>query len=96
MSNNLSVQFINRSRGATSYRWDFGDGISINDEESPEHTYAVGGAYVATLTATGGAGVSQVSQTVITIGVVSDILLSTARGDAVATADGDFLIVPPP
>ena len=92
---NLSVQFINRSQGATSYLWEFGDGTST-DRESPEHTYLTGGAYVVTLTAIGGLGTSQASHTVITVGVLSDVLLSTATGDEVATADGDFIVVPPP
>lgn len=92
---NLSVQFINRSQGATGYLWEFGDGTS-SSRENPEHTYVSGGAYVTTLVATGGAGVAQTSRTVITVGVVSDVLLSTADGDTVATADGDFIIVPPP
>lgn len=92
---NLSVQFINRSQGASSYHWDFGDGTET-DEVSPEHTFLEGGAYVVTLTATGGAGVAQVSRTVITVGVLNDVLLATAEGDRVATADGDFIVVPPP
>jgi gliding motility-associated-like protein len=35
------VQFLNRSSGARSYRWDFGDGASSNQEE-PQHTYLPG------------------------------------------------------
>ena len=92
---NLSVQFINRSQGASSYFWEFGDGTSTA-RENPEHTYTTGGAYVVTLIATGAAGVAQVSRTVITVGILNDVLLSTADGDTVATADGDFIIVPPP
>lgn len=92
---NLSVQFINRSQGADTYFWEFGDGTSSH-RENPEHTYLAGGAYVVALTATRGEGIGQVSHTVITVGAVSDVLLSTAEGDSVATADGDFIVVPPP
>ncbi len=92
---NLSVQFINRSQEADSYLWEFGDGTSTN-RENPEHTYLVGGAYVVTLLASRGEAEAQVSRTVITVGIESDVLLSTATGDTVATADGDFIVVPPP
>ncbi len=47
----LTVRFENRSRGGpTDYLWDFGDG-STSTEAEPTHTYAKGGAYEVTLTA---------------------------------------------
>ncbi len=93
MSASLSVRFINQSLGATSYLWDFGDGSS-NVQENPEHTYAEGGAYVVTLTATGPSGIATKSRTVVTVGVASDIFLGASDGDTLGTADADLLAVP--
>ncbi len=53
----LTVQFSNFSQNANGYSWDFGDGAS-SDEESPSHTYAAGGSYTVTLTASNDAGTS--------------------------------------
>ncbi len=54
-SNWAEVTFSNFSTNATSYDWDFGDDNS-STEENPTHTYAAGGEYVVTLTATGSDG----------------------------------------
>jgi PKD repeat protein len=35
---------------ADSWQWDFGDGITVDDESSPSHTYASNGDYTITLT----------------------------------------------
>jgi len=51
----LKVQFDNFSQNASSYAWDFGDG-SNSTEESPSHTYASGGDYSVTLTASNSEG----------------------------------------
>lgn len=47
----FDVIFNNKTVGASSYKWDFGDGGTSTDK-SPTHTYAAKGKYVATLTAT--------------------------------------------
>lgn len=46
------VKFINESKNATSYLWDFGDG-ETSTEENPTHTYAEKGEYTANLVAEG-------------------------------------------
>jgi len=46
------VQFINGSKYAIAYRWDFGDNYSSN-QEHPKHTYTDAGTYEVRLTATG-------------------------------------------
>lgn len=94
-ASNLSVRFINKSVGATSFSWSFGDGTS-SPLENPEHTYLTGGAYIVTLTANGPSGQGKVSHTIITVGVLNDVLLSTASGDQLANVNGDFIAVPPP
>lgn len=43
--------FNNLSVGATSYVWDFGDGVGTSTAVSPSYLYAAQGAYTVTLTA---------------------------------------------
>ena len=48
-----TVWFINelyKGTGSTMYTWDFGDGVTSN-QENPKHTYYEVGAYLASLTA---------------------------------------------
>ncbi|MCS6905716.1 MAG: PKD domain-containing protein, partial [Bacteroidia bacterium] len=46
----LTVSFTNRSTGAISYRWDFGDG-NTSTATNPTHTFRTPGRYVVRLTA---------------------------------------------
>ena len=39
------IKFINTSRGGSSYRWNFGDGIGIANSKDPVYTYPNPGAY---------------------------------------------------
>lgn len=57
------VAFTNYSQNASSYAWDFGDGNTSTDE-SPVHTYAGGGTYDVTLTATGATGSASRTETI--------------------------------
>lgn len=52
VASDLDVTFTNASTNAATYSWDFGDGTAANTEESPMHTYATGGDFTVTLTAT--------------------------------------------
>ena len=45
----LAVQFTDRSTGATTWSWDFGDG-SVSTETNPSHVYTSTGTYKVTLT----------------------------------------------
>ena len=58
------VTFTNYSQNATSYVWDFGDSNTSTDE-NVTHTFAEGGEYEVTLTATGEAGSATRTETVI-------------------------------
>ena len=55
--NALKVTFTNTSENAESYKWDFGDG-ETSEEENPVHEYAEEGSYDVVLTATNADGVS--------------------------------------
>jgi len=47
----LTTQFVNLTKFATSYSWNFGDGSAVSTLEHPEHTYTVPNTYSVTLTA---------------------------------------------
>lgn len=55
--NNLTLTFTNTSQNATTYLWEFGDGLESN-EQDPVYTYAEAGTYVVKLTATNHCGSS--------------------------------------
>lgn len=61
-----SVAFANNSVNATSYFWDFGDGIS-STETTPMHTYSVSGTYEVTLTATNDCSSLSYTQEVVVV-----------------------------
>ncbi|MCK5839731.1 MAG: PKD domain-containing protein, partial [Bacteroidales bacterium] len=62
-ASNLTVNFNNTSQYATSFLWDFGDGIG-SDLEDPVHTYNEFGDYVVTLIAFNGEGSDTISKTI--------------------------------
>ncbi|WP_172623124.1 PKD domain-containing protein [Flavisolibacter ginsenosidimutans] len=47
-ANKLHFGFIDRSIGATSWQWDFGDGVT-STQQSPTHDYAAYGTYIVKL-----------------------------------------------
>ena len=48
---------------ATTYSWNFGDGIISNDK-NPSHTYAAAGSYVVSLIATNACGLDTLNETI--------------------------------
>jgi PKD repeat protein len=69
-----TVTFTNKSEGAATYEWDFGDGTTSR-EESPVHTYPGKGKYVPTLYATADNGVKGEASTVLQIAKTSSVKL---------------------
>ncbi len=53
----LLVEFFNGSQNATSFQWDFGDGVMSTDV-NPIHVYTQGGTYTVTLIASNDCGQS--------------------------------------
>lgn len=52
----LVVNFTNKTTGATSYLWDFGDGGARSTQQNPTKAYMRPGVYSVTLTATNASG----------------------------------------
>ena len=63
-TNWAEITFTNYSANATSHTWDFGDG-NTSTETNPVHTFAGGGVYEVTLTATGLDGSASKTETII-------------------------------
>jgi len=59
----LKTVFVNTTKFANSYKWDFGDGSAINTQENPEHSYTAVGTYTVKLTATNEKGDSILTKT---------------------------------
>lgn len=72
--NGFTVSFDNKTTGAASYKWDFGDGQQSTDE-SPVHVYARKGKFVPTLYATSADGITAEASTIIYISKPSPIKL---------------------
>ncbi len=61
---NCAINFTNTSENATTYEWSFGDGSTLNTEESPSHTYSAIGIYTVSLKAINSNGTNSFSQTI--------------------------------
>ena len=86
----LTIAPINTSQFATSYLWDFGDGIGTSTATNPTYTFYNAGNYTITLTATGPGGVvsvvgvdSAIVHDIPTAAFVANPLLVSATGDPV-------------
>lgn len=70
-----TVNFVNETKGGTSYKWDFGDG-NTSTEESPSHTYDGKGKFVPTLFVTTASGKVYEGSTVLRISKSSPVHLN--------------------
>jgi PKD repeat protein len=64
--NSLEIHFRSYSKYANAYLWNFGDG-GTSTEENPIYTYAEGGTYTVTLSATSSEGTADHSKEVTAI-----------------------------
>ena len=81
--NGLEVSFTNNSINATSYEWDFGDGI-YSQEENPVHEYQDAGTYIVLLKAFNDCGFSTRS-TVINTAPTASFVANPKTGCAALT-----------
>jgi PKD repeat protein len=68
--NSTTVTFLNRTQGASSYKWDFGDGTSSTDA-TPQHTYRSTGIFVVCLTASNDCGIKNMCDTLTLLSLPS-------------------------
>jgi PKD repeat protein len=66
-TSNLTSTFTNTSANATDYSWDFGDGSGTSTDQNPNYTYAAGGTYAVTLTASSGAQATDSTQDITVV-----------------------------
>ncbi len=59
----LIVNFTDKSTGATSWRWDFGDGSAVSTVRNPVKSYIRPGVYTVRLTVTNASGSNTKTQT---------------------------------
>lgn len=79
--NPLQVMFSNFSQNATSYAWDFGDGVGTSTEKDPTYTYTDGGVYTVKLTASNSAGSAEHEKEVTVVMPGGDNLIQNGEFD---------------
>jgi PKD repeat protein len=80
-----TVSFVNTSKNASSYSWDFGDG-SASTEENPSHLYSSAGTFNVQLTATS-SGVTKTTSQSVSIGVAQYYLRYKVDGTLITAVD---------
>jgi PKD repeat protein len=68
--NSTTATFLNRTLGASSYKWDFGDGTT-STEATPQHTYRSTGIFVVCLTAANACGLTNTCDTLTLLSLPS-------------------------
>ncbi len=79
-----TVDFINNSTNATTFRWDFGDGSPVDTNRAPSHTFSQQGTFNVRLIAFNPNGCNQLEDT-----IYLQIRVDTNR----VTADFEYAIV---
>jgi PKD repeat protein len=85
---NEVVQFTSRSREASGYSWDFGDGQG-SEAKNPEHFYSDSGTYRVMLTASNQVGIDDTIRNIII--VLPEILWPAPGEYSGNTADGGII-----
>ncbi|MDZ7879898.1 MAG: PKD domain-containing protein [Saprospiraceae bacterium] len=68
--NSTTATFLNRTEGASSYKWDFGDGTTSVDA-APQHTYRSTGIFVVCLIASNACGLTSTCDTLTLLSLPS-------------------------
>lgn len=87
LSVNNSISFTNLSLNASSYSWDFGDGLGTSTAVSPSYYYANTGSYSVQLIAWSSTGCSDTTSKVVAV-----IYGNTAGINTHGTATGGLLV----
>ena len=74
----LTVQFTDKSTGASSRSWNFGDGSATSSDQNPSHTFTTAGTYTVVLTVSDSNGRSSTKQMTITVTQAPYQLLQTS------------------
>ena len=61
----LVVQFVDTSKNATSWSWNFGDNSAISPQQNPVHTFTEAGVYTVTLTVSNINGTNSTSTQIV-------------------------------
>jgi len=88
----LQVQFTDLSSGSpTQWEWDFGDGITITDEQNPNHLYEAPGIYTVSLTVTYESGTFEaIQQDYIVVWDAPEISYDVINETEEGAADGSI------
>ena len=83
----LTVQFTDKSTGASSRSWNFGDGSAASSDQNPSHTFTNAGTYYVVLTVSDSNGHSSTKQMTITVTqapvpVAADFTANPTTGNA--------------
>jgi PKD repeat protein len=70
----LKVQFTDKSTGATSWQWDFGDQTGASTEQNPAHEFSKAGSYDVFLKVSNGEGHSTPKSMQITVTQASPVI----------------------
>ncbi len=79
-NNKLVYTFTDKSLGAKTWSWNFGDGTTATGVNPPPHTYASLGTYKVTLTTTNAGCSSTISRNIIIADQTPDFTTSSAEG----------------
>jgi gliding motility-associated-like protein len=79
-NNNLRYTFTDRSIGAQTWNWNFGDGGTFTGQNPPPHIYAAPGSYTVSLTTTNGSCTSTSNRTITIADLNPDFTATSVAG----------------
>lgn len=89
----LKVNFTNKSEGAVTYTWDFGDSSPTSTSKNPSHTYTYNDTFQITLRSYTDKGcVDSVAKTYIVVPTTLDLSVDDVRTQSQVQTDGSVLV----